>query len=446
MRIKGHTEIQLRDARTGRLVQCTHDDNMVTNGLAGFLKNHGMLNDTPFTSAVDSDLITTLMGGILLFNDTLAENAGNIACPDGIKMTANAAHGVTHTGDPTELGSYDANESGWQNASHTVYRLVYNWTTSQGNGVIKSAALTSRAHGFVGEGNSQSEGKATNADNNNETFGNWKDVGSRWYTLSELVFAVKNNVAYALKIDTTQQTLTILKSSVNDTVCDIRNARDFRNLTFEEVAELSNPSSLSLVTTYGGQVSVRFVTGAVIMALAASNGILVLTLSSDMTSITDYAEITAAATSLTLGLNDQFFLTKDGDYLITYNTEASKMYKIEVANPTNVSEVPIVGTPTFDITAKEFMSVGKRHYVSDYVYDETLNKAIVTNNGALFNVHSGDIYKDDSTLIGYMSGRNTSSGFFGRNNMYLATINNLSNIVTKDSTQTMKVIYTLTFS
>ena len=84
MRIKGHTEIQLRDARTGKLVQCTHDDNMVTNGLAGFLKNHGMLNDTPFTDAVNSDLITTLMGGILLFNDTLTESAGNIACPDGI--------------------------------------------------------------------------------------------------------------------------------------------------------------------------------------------------------------------------------------------------------------------------------------------------------------------------------------------------------------------------
>ena len=446
MRIKGHTEIQLRDARTGRLVQCTHDDNMVTNGLAGFLKNHGMLNDTPFSSAVDSDLITTLMGGILLFNDTLTESAGNIACPDGIKMTANAAHGVTHTGDPTELGSYDANESGWQNASHTVYRLVYNWATSQGNGVIKSAALTSRAHGFVGEGNSQSEGKTTNANNNNETFGGWKDVGSRWYTLSELVFAVKNNVAYALKIDTTQQTLTILKSSVNDTVCDIRNIADFRNRTFEEVAELSNPSSnLSLVTN-GVQVSVRFVTGAVIMALAASNGILVLTLSSDMTSITDYDEITAAATSLTLGLSDQFFLTKDGDYLITYNTAASKMYKIEVANPTNVSEVPILGTPTFGNVAREFMSVGKRHYASTYVYDETLNKAIVTNDGAQLKVHSGDIYKDDSTLIGYMSGQNTGTGFFGRNNMYLATINNLSNIVTKDSTQTMKVIYTLTFS
>ena len=297
----------------------------------------------------------------------------------------------------------------------------------------------------MGEGNSQSEGKATNANNNNETFGNWKDVGSRWYTLSELVFAVKNNVAYALKIDTTQQTLTILKSSVNDTVCDIRNISDFKSLTFEEVAELSNPSSLSLITN-GVQVSVRFVTGAVIMALMTSSGMLVLTLSSDMTSITDYAEITAAATSLTLGLNDQFFLTKDGDYLITYNTAASKMYKIEVANPTNVSEVPIVGIPTFSNTAREFMSVGKRHYASNYVYDETLNKAIVTNDGALLNVHSGDIYKDDSTLIGYMSGRNTSQGYFGRNNMYLATINNLSNVVTKDSTQTMKVIYTLTFS
>lgn len=444
--IKGHTEIQLRDAKSGRIVQCTHDDNMVTNGLASFMKNHGMLNDTPFSSAVDTDLITTLLGGILLFDDRLPESENTIALPDGIKMTANASWGVTHTGDPTELGSYDESESGWQDAAKTTFRLVFNWTESQGNGVIKSAALTSRAHGFVGEGNSQSESKTSSQNNNNETFGNWKEVGSRKASFDEIIFAVKDNVAYSLKLNTSAQTLKIYKHSVNDTVCDIRNVTMLTNMEFEEVATLSNPSSNVNFDTYSG-VSVRFITDAVVMALKSNNGVIVLTLSDDMTSVTDYAEITAAATGLVWNGNDQYFLTKDGDYLIVYNMTARKMYKIEVDNPTNISEVPILGSPSFGTVLREFLSVGKRHYASNYVYDETHNKVFPTNNATvLHQILSGDLYKDDSTLIGYMSSYTSGRGVFGRNNMYLATVNNLQNSVTKDSTQTMKVIYTLTFS
>ena len=39
MKIKGHTEIQLTNVRTGE-VKTYHDDNMMTNGLAEFMKNH----------------------------------------------------------------------------------------------------------------------------------------------------------------------------------------------------------------------------------------------------------------------------------------------------------------------------------------------------------------------------------------------------------------------
>ena len=445
MKIKGHTEIQIRDAKTGRMVQNTHDDNMVTNGLAGFFKNHGMLNTTPFISDINSDLITTLLGGILLFNDTLPASADTVMTPDGIKMTANGAYGVTYTGDPTELGSYDANESGWQDAAHTTFRFVYNWTESQGNGVIKSAALTSRAHGFVGEGNSTSEKKTTSADNNNTTFANFTNQGNRYNEYSEVIFAIKNNVAYSLKVNTSSQTLTIRKSSVSDTVCDIRDKTSFRNMNFVDVAELTNPSSDNLVTFDG--TSVRFLSNKVVIALRSSAGVLVFTLNSSMDTIDDYDDITASATGLTWDSRDTFFLTADAEYLIVYNDSSSKLYKIEIANPVNVTEVTIQGTLTTGGNYREYLSVGKRHYISNYIYDETQNKAIITNdNGTMQDILSGDIYKDDSSMIITMASYNTYNSDVGRNNKYLATVNNLQNAVTKDSTQTMKVIYTLTFS
>lgn len=443
MNIKGHTEIQLRDAKTGRLVQHTHDDNMVTNGLAEFLKNHGMLNNTPFSSEVENDLIITLLGGILLFNDTLPESADGIWTPDGIKMTANATHGVVHTGNPTELGSFDDSESGWQNAAHTVFRLVFNWATSQGNGVIKSVALTSRAHGFVGEGNSQSGEKTTDRSYTSETYASSTDVGSRHYGLGEDVFAIKNNMAYSIKIDSTAQEFIILKHSVNDTVCDIRNKRHLPNMDFEEVATLSNPSTSLNLMNFNG-ISTRFLSDKVIMALSAYNGVIVLELSDDLDEVTDFWDITATATGLQWNNSNTFFLTDDGAYLILYSLNDQKLYKIEIDNPTNITQIEVNGTP--DMAGGEYIAVGKRHYFRDHVYDETINKVYPNNDSSQLPVWPGDIYKDSHGLLIFMSGYNSGVGKTLRNNAYLATVNNLQNAVTKDSSQTMKVIYTLIFS
>lgn len=59
--IKGHTEIQLY--RDGKLVQDTHDDNMLTNALANYFKNYGQFSPNAFGDDIRNDLITTLLGG-----------------------------------------------------------------------------------------------------------------------------------------------------------------------------------------------------------------------------------------------------------------------------------------------------------------------------------------------------------------------------------------------
>lgn len=444
MKIKGHTEIQLTNVKTGE-VKTYHDDNMMTNGLAEFMKNHGMLCGTPFTDAVKSDLINTLLGGILLFDTALTESAGNTRLTDGIKMTANAAQGVTHTGDPSELGSYDANESGWQNAAHTVYRHVFTWTTSQGNGRIASACLTSKPHGYIGEGNGTSKAKTTDNTITRDLYGNSNNVGSREYGYSQFLFAIDDNEAYYLSADLTDQTLSISKAHISDTECDLRDVASFRDMQLETVATLTNPTGSAALEALN-QVSCRILSGSVVIAINAATAVKVLTLAADMQSITSYVDVTAAATSLTFNANDQFFLSSDATKLIMYNYTAQKMYKIDLSNLANVSEITINGTPTFNAYNREYLSNGKRHYAGDYVYDETLDVVNPMNMTPLAFVSTGDIYKDNASLISYMSSYNRLYGYALRNNDYLATINNLSSVVTKDSTQTMKVIYTLTFT
>ena len=88
---------------------------------------------------------------------------------------------------------------------------------------------------------------------------------------------------------------------------------------------------------------------------------------------------------------------------------------------------------------------GKRHYLTSAVYDETLNKLYPRNTGVNADYYKTIApYKSDNTA--YCRSNANSQAYGGRRNDYLATINNLSSAVTKDSTQTMKVIYTLTFT
>ena len=435
MKIKGHTEIQLTNVKTGE-VKTYHDDNMMTNGLAEFMKNHGMLCGTPFTTDVKNDLINTLLGGILLFDTALTESAGNTRLTDGIKMTANACQGVTHTGDPSELGSYDANESGWQNAAHTVYRHVFTWTTSQGNGRIAAACLTSKPHGYVGEGNSTSKTQVTDNNLNLFTYSNEEYLNNN----TKMVLMIKDNEVYFISLDTSDDTLTITKTHIADTECDMRDIKTISGAVEEEVLTVQNPTATALQNPQ--KVSCRVLSDSVVISFYAGNRFLVLTFPSNMGSLTSYVEVTQQATSLTFG-NMVSFLSADATKLIV-SDNTNKIYTVDLSNLANVTEIVQDGVT---VGSSLIYSSGKRHYLYNSVYDETLNKVYPINqNVGDYAYASQDLYKTDKTAYGRLTASTNVQATAGRRNDYLATINNLSSVVTKDSTQTMKVIYTLTFT
>lgn len=162
MRIKGHSTIELRD-KSGK-VERYEDDNMVTNALQLYLNDLGEFNISPiYMTEVRENLIGSLLGGVLAFDSHIAENANNIICPTGVGMTANGAYGVVSNDSVTEMGSFNSAESGW--TSDGKYKLVWDYTTTQGNGIINCLCLTSANHGYIGEGNATSmTAKATSRD------------------------------------------------------------------------------------------------------------------------------------------------------------------------------------------------------------------------------------------------------------------------------------------
>ena len=140
MRIKGHSTIELRD-KSGK-VERYDDDNMVTNALQLYLNDLGEYNISPiYMTEVRENLIGSLLGGVLAFDSHIAENANNIICPTGVGMTANGAYGVVSNDSVTEMGSFNSAESGW--TSDGKYKLVWDFTTTQGNGIINCLSLTS---------------------------------------------------------------------------------------------------------------------------------------------------------------------------------------------------------------------------------------------------------------------------------------------------------------
>ena len=149
-KMHGHMTITLTDVNTGE-VEVHEDDNMMTNALQEYFRNLGLVN---YPNINQNDMVISLLGGIMGFDEEISESASTLHVPAGHKMIFNGCVGVTNNGNPTEMGSYSSTESGKQSDGSFVQ--TYDFSTSQANGTISCVCLTSKNYGFFGEGNSTS--------------------------------------------------------------------------------------------------------------------------------------------------------------------------------------------------------------------------------------------------------------------------------------------------
>lgn len=145
---KANVKIILEDKQGNKEVIADH--NMPTNALSEFFVNCGWLNRD---NAPQDSLVQELLGGIMLFDDEIDEDADVTYVPSGLHMVANGAVGTTNSGAPYELGSCSAvaTETGWQDDGS--YLQTYRWDENHGNGTIASLALTEKHFGLCGVGN-----------------------------------------------------------------------------------------------------------------------------------------------------------------------------------------------------------------------------------------------------------------------------------------------------
>lgn len=152
---KGTSTIELFDAASGKKLEEQTNENMATNAFKNMLENFNeKMIASGFNPTGTLDLITPFypnyMRGLLLWDTHIPENPDIIFAPPGVRCVGHA--GSAFTGATPRRGSFNAAESvvTSENGVTVSAKMVWDFPTDKGNGVIRAASLTSITGGDKG--------------------------------------------------------------------------------------------------------------------------------------------------------------------------------------------------------------------------------------------------------------------------------------------------------
>ena len=147
--LEGTTCIELTNVKTGEKEKYEYK-NMVTNAIRDIMKNPMYINRTTMKSLMP--FYKNLFGGLVCFDTALEEDADNYFLPFEVDTIASGSVDYKNTTDDLVRGSYSSAESEI-NEEEGYVKFVYDFSTLQGNGNIKSICLTHKNIGqYLGFG------------------------------------------------------------------------------------------------------------------------------------------------------------------------------------------------------------------------------------------------------------------------------------------------------
>ena len=424
MAIKGHAKIELTDVHNGGK-EVIESDNIVTNGAANFMKPLGCSYYNRFNGFSDP-LVTTLYGGLILWDGNIEEDVNKYAKPSNVSMVGNAYYGYKNTSDVPELGSYNASES--EVASDHV-KFVYDFATNEGNGEIACLSLVHKSTGMIGFGNKS---------------GKYIDYSSSMVSGSGLSFPEDCRYIY---IDTDDSSFIyvydLYDSNAQSRYIEIKKVTDAR--LSSRVSLFSNSKVLSTKDikfsdfcdytsyNYGYSFNQHYLYVSVfnntkeitICTINIKTGEIVSTKKTDALKS---QEFTGYSVYL-LYLNNCIIVHQD-------YSEASKILNVDTGKIVYCKGFNVYSRGSYTINDKE-----------SFVFDRNRNTAYIFNSERM-DLRNINYYDGHGGLRHFYSGENGDMyNFnigFSRNPFYLGTINNLGTPVTKTADKTMKITYTLT--
>lgn len=274
--MKGHTKIELFNAKTGKLEKTVEDNNMFTNALNSLLNDNigGDLSDP----ADIFPLPEKALGGLMLLPEAETEDANNLF-PHSFP-TATGVYGRTDINNNSMMGVYNAERSGYS-PNKESYTHIWEFPTYQGNGTIACAALTHKyATDYTAETGAYSYGTVRPyATETPLTMCMTSPTETGYYLggkhrSSKTIAGIYNGHIYFLDANTsitpsneTPPSFKLYRSVFIETACNNIIDREMQNYVYTEIAGSSESipflseemfeevSTISLPTAYGSHIT-----------------------------------------------------------------------------------------------------------------------------------------------------------------------------------------------
>ena len=443
MKIKGRTIIELTDVRTGKVQRFEDNNAFMDSNIEAKFRNFGIFRTSVLENFANTPLWQKLCGGLLLLDSVVDSNANFVAL--GQKMTGRGYYGSSNNGSPVNLGSWNATESA---VSSNAVQMVYDFTTSQGNGDIKAVCLTSDYCGRIGLGNQADD---TNLSLRVQPL-TWGGANTT-FNLTNIGYAFDGDYIYCNPVlDGTS--LTIDKRYANAKKVDLIHTLTGTYkagtisvtlpsaLTYTNNIRLMQASKTKLVLI--GYPNSGFAFSVAVIDISTS------TPTATVCEVTDMPALTDQYGGYIYQFADVIGVNASNQPLIVVGATDWKPRAVVVNAVTGAKQAFLFDTRWTEWTGENYrvsaytMPIGNGFFIIH-------STANVSAPGFVCDTSTGSIHPCEccGNIARYINGldllayNDTSWIRLCQNPFYLATINNLATPVTKTSSQTMKVTYVI---
>ena len=460
--MKGITEIELTDVRTGQVEKHT-ETNLVTNAIAHFFSHNieGMLftinGNTNDLNDNMLPLCPNSIGGILLFSDTIEEDSNKYYAPSANPCVGYASNNVNGT-TSIMRGSMNLTET---KKLDNGYKFVWDFTTSQANGTISCVALTHKWAGlaYMGDTYNGNNFVWVMRSRNGESSGQ-----ARTAYINAVEIDPEYNFLWTIGLNTSNEII-IQKIRMSFTSVGLNDTMLGSN--YDVLSEVKlNPTSFAMADPKRNEGNYDFFDGKDgywygFMHEQNRDGNAVfnkIKISKADYSFTEETKIVNGARTHAVGYHSGYNVNPSRDvhsvllngflYIVSYDN--TKVYKINIDNPADVKEIPLGFTSNYTCNDDYYRSgsiyltnIGDWIIGSDFLIN-TEDRVFKKANNAPWTYTSTPLFPYGPYLFsfgGYYANATRQNLFLAT--PYLATINNLETSVIKTADKTMKITYTI---
>lgn len=425
--LHGKTLFELQDVRTGK-VERYEEHNMFTNALDEIFNrvpfgfgNEYIANNDGANSMLMTPVFQRALGGLFLFPEQIEENANNIFAP-AMRPTGIASV-LDNPNTDTRRGTFIANESG---VLSNGYRFVYDFGTSQGNGKISCACLTSQWGGATYLDDMRNLACNAGGERGSAPIGDSRLIETDATPNPRRVFCADNSGLF-LYMPNSKTVYKFVKPHSLDLISDYRTSTFLG--TIEDAGYMYYTSTHICVARTNGNASGN---ATVVVDKYSKN---------DFSKTTEQFVVSAPLKGTRAGHLIAFDEETNNLYMLGY--DGVSYYKINLSNLADVVKIDVPSTDSELYNCAPYF-IGSNFVIErdDYV-TETVNpvQEVFASRVGTYAIGFPYQWNGSSDIGSWLPRRWTGIVPFST---YLATINNLENAVNKSADKTMKVTYTVT--